>query len=134
MKRYQFSYNLKITIFLDWNKIFSICKSLKSSDFYGEYFRKICKDIFHIWGGSTKSTVKKIQNFRPKFWFWIEFSPNRGLLWFHGVWQNNTWCMYKQPPQVPFVGKFFITIDVKGQCVSQCNELRREELYGFIIE
>ena len=66
MKKLDFSNNLKKTIFLDWDVIFSICKNLNSSVFCGENFRKTIKGIFHSLGGSNKPKLLKISNFRHK--------------------------------------------------------------------
>ena len=75
MNKVDFSNNLKKTIFLDWDVIFSICKNLKSSVFCGENFRKTIKSIFHILGGSNKPKLSKISYLIPKTELWTPENP-----------------------------------------------------------
>ena len=117
LKKVDFYNNLKKTIFLDWDVIFSICKNLKSSDFYGEYFRKTFNHIFHTFGVSSKPKREKIRNFLPKILLWIEIFSNRGLLWLYGVWQNKAQRVPEHLQRVSLLDKFFIIICVKGRCV-----------------
>ena len=74
-ERKDFSYNLKKTIFLDWDVIFSMCKNLKSSVFCGENFRKTTKIIFYILGGSNKPKLSKISYLIPKTELWTPENP-----------------------------------------------------------
>ena len=115
-KHIEISCNLQTPISFDWNEIFSICKNIKSSDVYGEYFRKTFKDIFHILKASNKPTKKKIRNFWPKRLILIEIFSNRGLLWLYGVWQNKAQRVPEHLQRVSLLDKFFIIICVKGRC------------------
>ena len=118
-KHIEISCNLQMTISFDWNEIFSICKKLKSSDFYGEYFRKTFSHIFHTFGVSSKPKRKKIRNFLPKILLWIEIFSNRGLLWLYGVWQNKAQRVPEHLQRVSLLDKFFIIICVKGWCAER---------------
>ena len=75
LKNIDFSDNLKKTIFLYWDVIFSICKKLKSSVFCGENFRKTTKIIFYNLGGSNKPKLSKISYLIPKTELWTPENP-----------------------------------------------------------
>ena len=122
-KHIEISCNLQMTISFDWNEIFSICKNLKSSDFYGEYFRKTFKHIFHTFGVSSKPKRKKIRNFWPKILFRNEIFSNRGLLWLYGVWQNKAQRVPEHLQRVSLLDKFVIIIGVKGRCAVYARPL-----------
>ena len=128
-KHIEISCNLQTTISFDWNEIFSICKKLKSSDFYGGCSWKTFKHIFHTFGVSSKPKRKKIRKFWPKILLWIVIFLNRGLLWLYGVWQNKAQRVPEHLQRVSLLDKFFIIICVKGRCVSR---ILRLETWNFV--
>ena len=72
-KHIEISCNLQTTISFDWNEIFSICKKLKSSDFYGEYFRKTFSTFPTLLGCQVSPKGKKSGIFDQKFYFGLRF-------------------------------------------------------------
>ena len=109
--------------------IFSICKSLKSSVFCGENFRKTSKGMFHSLGESNKPKLSKIDNFRHKIELFSWISKKFACVRFPSCTHSHSYTKIGLFPLRLSLNYFFSRdsdLTTSVVCLSVCTYMRHQ--------